>query len=175
VKPIEHWQIPKRQELCGCGWNNRDIRRAEKDETIAKRKIVPLEKEGKVPSKDEFEDLLNDEYLPEDLKEEEFFKEVSLPPHLIGRSPIIFELPRTDPSADLADPETFDRRERKREDFPLKDYAVAHMWFNLSAFNADKEYLKKEAVRERLELEDKMTPQQIEKANEMARNWKPKK
>ena len=75
-----------------------------------------------MPNKDEFEDLLNDEYLPEDLKEEEFFKEVSLPPHFTGRNPIIFELPRTDPSADLADPETFDRRERKREDFPLDEY-----------------------------------------------------
>jgi len=44
------------------------------------------------------------------------------------------------------------------------------MWFNLSASNGNKD-----AVITRDVVEEKMTPSQIEKAQEMARNWKPKK
>ena len=51
-----------------------------------------------------------------------------------------------------------------------KDYALAHMWWNLSGSNGNKE-----AAENRDIVETKMTPQQIEKAQEMARNWKPKK
>jgi len=51
-----------------------------------------------------------------------------------------------------------------------QDYALAHMWFNLSGSNGNKM-----AVRNRNIVEKKMTPSQIEKAQEMARNWKPKK
>ena len=51
-----------------------------------------------------------------------------------------------------------------------KDFALAHMWWNLSGSNGNKE-----AAENRDILETKMTPQQIEKAQEMARNWKPKK
>ena len=51
-----------------------------------------------------------------------------------------------------------------------KDYALAHMWWNLSGSNGNKE-----AAENREIIETKMTPTQIEKAKEMARNWKPKK
>ena len=51
-----------------------------------------------------------------------------------------------------------------------KDYALAHMWWNLSGSNGNKE-----AAENRDIVETKMTPQQIEKAEEMARNWTPKK
>ena len=51
-----------------------------------------------------------------------------------------------------------------------KDHALAHMWWNLSGSNGNKE-----AAENRDIVETKMTPQQIEKAQEMARNWKPKK
>jgi len=51
-----------------------------------------------------------------------------------------------------------------------QDYASAHMWFNLSGSNGNKD-----AIEVRNLLEKKMTPSQLEKAQEMARNWKPKK
>jgi uncharacterized protein len=52
----------------------------------------------------------------------------------------------------------------------LKDYALAHMWWNLSGSKGNKD-----AAENRDILEKKMTPQQIEKAQDMARNWKPTK
>ena len=52
----------------------------------------------------------------------------------------------------------------------LQDYALAHMWFNLSGSNGNKR-----GVENRNIVEKKMTKQQIEKAQDMARNWKPKK
>ena len=51
-----------------------------------------------------------------------------------------------------------------------QDYVLAHMWFNLSASNGDKG-----GIHNRDTIEKKMTPSQIEKAQEMARNWKPTK
>ena len=51
-----------------------------------------------------------------------------------------------------------------------QDYALAHMWFNLSGSNGNKD-----AIEVRNLLNKKMTPSQLEKAQEMARNWKPKK
>ena len=51
-----------------------------------------------------------------------------------------------------------------------QDYVLAHMWANLGASNGSKD-----AIKGRNIVEKKMTPQQIEKAKEMARNWKPKK
>ena len=51
-----------------------------------------------------------------------------------------------------------------------QDYALAHMWFNLSGSNGNKG-----GVENRNIVEKRMTKQQIEKAQEMARNWKPKK
>jgi len=51
-----------------------------------------------------------------------------------------------------------------------QDYVSAHMWMNLSGSNGHKD-----AVTNRNIVEKKMTKQQIEKAKEMARNWKPKK
>ena len=50
-----------------------------------------------------------------------------------------------------------------------QDYVSAHMWFNLSGSNG-----YKDAVGSRKKVEKKMTKQQMEKAQEMARNWKPK-
>ena len=51
-----------------------------------------------------------------------------------------------------------------------QDYVLAHMWWNLAGSNGNKD-----AVKNRNIVEKKMTPSQIEKAQEMARNWKPKK
>ena len=51
-----------------------------------------------------------------------------------------------------------------------QDYVSAHMWWNLSGSNGHKK-----AVTNRNKVEKKMSPSQIEKAQEMARNWKPKK
>jgi S1-C subfamily serine protease len=50
-----------------------------------------------------------------------------------------------------------------------KDYVLAHMWVNLAASNGNEG-----AVKERTMVENSMTPQQIAKAQEMVRNWKPK-
>ena len=49
-----------------------------------------------------------------------------------------------------------------------QDYVLAHMWWNLSGSNGYKDAVKKRNI-----LQKKMTPSQIEKAQEMARNWKP--
>ena len=51
-----------------------------------------------------------------------------------------------------------------------QDYLLAHMWWDLSGSNG-----YEDAVKNRNIVEKKMTPSQIEKAQEMARNWKPKK
>ena len=51
-----------------------------------------------------------------------------------------------------------------------QDYVSAHMWFNLCASNG-----RGECREERNKLEKKMSPSQIGKAQEMARNWKPTK
>ena len=52
----------------------------------------------------------------------------------------------------------------------LQDYKEAHMWFNLSGSNG-----RKVAIKYRNIVEKRMSPSQIEKAQEMARNWKPTK
>ena len=49
-----------------------------------------------------------------------------------------------------------------------QDYVLAHMWFNISGSNGNKD-----AVTNRNIVEEKMSKQQIEKAQEMARNRKP--
>ena len=54
----------------------------------------------------------------------------------------------------------------------LQDYALAHMWFNLCGVDRDYE---EGCVENISRVEKKMTPSQIEKAQELARNWKPKK
>jgi len=51
-----------------------------------------------------------------------------------------------------------------------QDYVLANMWWNLSGSNG-----YKDAVKNRNTVEKKMSKQQIEKAQELARNWKPKK
>ena len=49
-----------------------------------------------------------------------------------------------------------------------QDYVSAHMWFNLSGSNGNKD-----AVINRNIIDKRMSKQQIEKAQELARNWKP--
>jgi TPR repeat protein len=48
------------------------------------------------------------------------------------------------------------------------DNVKAHLWYNLAAARG-----LKEAEKARDEIAKKMTPQQISKAQELARNWKP--
>jgi uncharacterized protein len=48
----------------------------------------------------------------------------------------------------------------------LQDYVLAHMWFNLSGSDGNKRGINNRSI-----LENKMTPSQIEKAQEMAREW----
>ena len=50
----------------------------------------------------------------------------------------------------------------------LQDYVSAHMWWNLSGSQGITN-----AVTNRTIVEEEMSKQQIEKAQEMARNWKP--
>ena len=49
-----------------------------------------------------------------------------------------------------------------------QDYVLAHMWFSLSSSQGITN-----AVKNRNIIENRMSKQQIEKAQEMARNWKP--
>ena len=51
-----------------------------------------------------------------------------------------------------------------------QDHALAYMWWNICGFNGNKDCVKNRAI-----VETEMTPQQIKKAKEMARNWKMKK
>ena len=50
-----------------------------------------------------------------------------------------------------------------------QDFALAHMWFNVCASTGNEKCMKQRNI-----MEKKMTPSQIEKAQDMARNWKPK-
>jgi S1-C subfamily serine protease len=49
-----------------------------------------------------------------------------------------------------------------------QDYALAHMWFNLCGSGGAEDCRKKRNL-----VEGQMTPSQIEKAQELVRNWKP--
>jgi len=51
-----------------------------------------------------------------------------------------------------------------------QDYVLAHMWWNICGSSGDEG-----CVKNRNLVENDMSPSQIEKAQEMARNWKPKK
>ena len=51
-----------------------------------------------------------------------------------------------------------------------KDYVSAHMWFNICSPSKDEECMDNRNI-----VEKEMTPSQIEKAQELARNWQPKK
>ena len=57
----------------------------------------------------------------------------------------------------------------KGEEVP-QDYVLAYMWWSISSANGSKD-----AVTDGNSVEKKMSKQQIEKAQELARNWKPKK
>jgi TPR repeat protein len=52
----------------------------------------------------------------------------------------------------------------------LQDYALAHMWFNLCGSSGDQACVGNRSI-----IEKKMSPSQVEKAQEMAKNWKPTK
>jgi TPR repeat protein len=54
-----------------------------------------------------------------------------------------------------------------------KDPVAAHMWYSLSVRNSANERDAAYTQREVNKLEKKMTPEQIAKAKEMAKNWKP--
>ena len=49
-----------------------------------------------------------------------------------------------------------------------QDYALAHMWWNICGSSGDKDCVKNRNI-----IEKKMSKQQIEKAQQLARNWKP--
>ena len=51
----------------------------------------------------------------------------------------------------------------------LQDYAIAHMWWNICGSSGGKD-----CVKYRNSIEKRMTPSQIEEAQRLARNWKPK-
>ncbi|HIF02438.1 MAG TPA: sel1 repeat family protein [Nitrospinaceae bacterium] len=51
-----------------------------------------------------------------------------------------------------------------------KDYVLAHMWWNIASSNGHKGDMKFRDI-----IEKKMSPSQLEKAQEMAINWEPKK
>ena len=51
-----------------------------------------------------------------------------------------------------------------------RDYVSAHIWFNLFGSNG-----YKDSVINRIIVELRMSPSQIENAQKMARNWEPKK
>jgi TPR repeat protein len=55
-----------------------------------------------------------------------------------------------------------------------QDYALAHMWFNLSASRATAAEDRDLAAKSRDELAAKMTPDQIAEAQRLAREWKPR-
>ena len=55
-----------------------------------------------------------------------------------------------------------------------QDYASAHMWWNICGSGGNKKQ-NHACVEQRDIIEKRMSPQQIEKAQRLARNWKPKK
>jgi TPR repeat protein len=60
----------------------------------------------------------------------------------------------------------------KGEGMP-KDPVAAHMWYSLSVRNSANERDAAYTQREVNKLEKRMTPEQIAKAKELAKNWKP--
>jgi hypothetical protein len=53
-----------------------------------------------------------------------------------------------------------------------RDYVPAHMWFTLAAAGSD-QGIAREAREQRDNLAGMMTPEQIAKAQQLAREWKP--
>ena len=64
-------------------------------------------------------------------------------------------------------------RYEKGEGVP-QDYALAHMWFNLSAAALAPVSEKAAQAREQLQ-QKKMTPAQVAEAQRLAREWKPQR
>ena len=55
-----------------------------------------------------------------------------------------------------------------------QDYVQAHMWYNLAAARSTVPGNRDPAVRNRDNIEGKMTPDQVAEAQRLAREWKPK-
>ncbi len=55
-----------------------------------------------------------------------------------------------------------------------RDYAQAHMWYNLAASTFPPGERRDKAVKNRDIVAEKMTPAQISEAQKLAREWKPK-
>ncbi len=55
-----------------------------------------------------------------------------------------------------------------------QDYAEAHMWFNLAASRFPPGEDRDNAVKNRDNVAEKMTPAQISEAQKLAREWRPK-
>ena len=55
-----------------------------------------------------------------------------------------------------------------------QDYALAYMWFSLASSTAINTELREMAVQNRDHVAAKMTPAQIDEAQRMAREWKPR-
>ena len=49
-----------------------------------------------------------------------------------------------------------------------QEYILAHLWSDICGFNGDKDCTKRRNL-----VEERMSKQQIEEAQEMASNWKP--
>lgn len=55
----------------------------------------------------------------------------------------------------------------------VQDYVQAHMWYNLAAASLPEGEFREKAALSRDELAYRMTPEQIAKAQDLARNFKP--
>ena len=56
-----------------------------------------------------------------------------------------------------------------------RDYILAYMWYDIAASNYSEAKDREGAVRNRDAIGSTMTPAQVEQAQKMAREWKPKK
>jgi uncharacterized protein len=56
-----------------------------------------------------------------------------------------------------------------------QDNVLAHMWFSLSANQAQIELIKQDAIKNRDMTERRMTAAQLAEAKKLAREWKPTK
>ena len=55
-----------------------------------------------------------------------------------------------------------------------QNYVQAHLWFNLAASRYEDTKLRQDAVYNRDQVAAKMTPAQIDEAQRLASEWKPK-
>jgi len=55
-----------------------------------------------------------------------------------------------------------------------QDYVLAHLWFSLAAAQSNDPELKADAIENRDLAESKLTPAEVNEAQRLAREWKPK-